>query len=126
MFLNHGSLLAAFGHSLLLRGRIRRGSRTGYEPMRISLKGLQREEEKSSFSGQAGRRRRKRPELQHVRGPLYTDPEKGACTVDYNKEIALKLLKSEGKTLERLYQEADEVSRTVMGEDIYIRGIVEF
>lgn len=94
--------------------------------MRISLKGLQREEEKSSFSGQAGRRRRKRPELQHVRGPLYTDPEKGACTVDYNKEIALKLLKSEGKTLERLYQEADEVRRTVMGEDIYIRGIVEF
>ena len=46
--------------------------------------------------------------------------------LDYKKDTALNLLGSEGQSTERLYQEADTVRRRVMGDEIYIRGIVEF
>jgi biotin synthase len=44
----------------------------------------------------------------------------------YSKESALKLLQSEGQALENLYSEADAARRREMGDEIYIRGIVEF
>jgi len=44
----------------------------------------------------------------------------------YTKEVALRLLKSEGQALKNLYREADEVRQHEMGDEIFIRGIVEF
>ena len=44
----------------------------------------------------------------------------------YTKDVALSLLKSEGKALENLYREADAIRHRKMGDEIYIRGIVEF
>jgi biotin synthase len=44
----------------------------------------------------------------------------------YTKDFALKLLESEGRVLENLYREADETRHREMGDDIFIRGIVEF
>lgn len=44
----------------------------------------------------------------------------------YTKDFALKLLSSEGQALTNLYREADAVRRENMGDDIFIRGIVEF
>jgi len=42
------------------------------------------------------------------------------------KAGALKLLRSTGEELRRLYRLADEVRRERMGDDVYLRGIVEF
>jgi biotin synthase len=44
----------------------------------------------------------------------------------YTKDVAFSLLKSEGKALENLYREADAIRHRKMGDEIYIRGIVEF
>lgn len=44
----------------------------------------------------------------------------------YTKEYALKLLNAEGDDLEKLYTEADRIRRQFMGDEIFIRGIVEF
>jgi biotin synthase len=46
--------------------------------------------------------------------------------MDYSKDIALKFLNSTGEELRELYRQADETRRQRMGDDIYIRGIVEF
>jgi biotin synthase len=46
--------------------------------------------------------------------------------IEYTKEPAVRLLKSTGDDLRRLYKLADEVRREQMGDDVYIRGIVEF
>jgi biotin synthase len=42
------------------------------------------------------------------------------------RDGALKLLKSEGEDLAQLYGEADRVRRENMGDEVYIRGIIEF
>jgi biotin synthase len=44
----------------------------------------------------------------------------------YTKDFALKLLRSEGQALINLYREADAVRCKNMGDEIFIRGIVEF
>ena len=44
----------------------------------------------------------------------------------YTRDLALKLLKSEDRALENLYREADAARRKEMGDEIFIRGIVEF
>jgi biotin synthase len=44
----------------------------------------------------------------------------------YTKETALRLLGSTGQELQQLYKLADEIRRERMGDDIYVRGIVEF
>lgn len=44
----------------------------------------------------------------------------------YTKDFALKLLQAEGKALRNLYSKADSVRREMMGDEVYIRGIVEF
>lgn len=44
----------------------------------------------------------------------------------YTKNRAIQLLRAEGEGLKALYQEADSVRRQFMGDDVYIRGIVEF
>ena len=44
----------------------------------------------------------------------------------YTKAEALKLLGSTGEELQHLYRLADEVRRERMGDDVYLRGIVEF
>jgi len=46
--------------------------------------------------------------------------------IEYTKETALRLLKSEGVELENLYREADSIRRWNMGDDVFIRGIIEF
>jgi len=46
--------------------------------------------------------------------------------LEYTRLFALKLLQSEGWALERLYSNADTVRRKKMGDDVFIRGIVEF
>ncbi|MBP1747356.1 MAG: hypothetical protein H6Q54_1971, partial [Deltaproteobacteria bacterium] len=38
----------------------------------------------------------------------------------YTKDVALSLLKSEGKALENLYREADAIRHRKMGDEIYI------
>ncbi|HOW53564.1 MAG TPA: [FeFe] hydrogenase H-cluster radical SAM maturase HydE [Syntrophorhabdaceae bacterium] len=45
---------------------------------------------------------------------------------EYTKERALGLLSAEGDALEDLYRHADMVRRNHMGEEVFIRGIVEF
>ncbi|HQE81317.1 MAG TPA: hypothetical protein PK444_11510 [Syntrophorhabdaceae bacterium] len=45
---------------------------------------------------------------------------------EYTKSRAIQLLKTEGEGLDALYQEADLIRRRFMGDDVYIRGIVEF
>ncbi|MBI4720570.1 MAG: [FeFe] hydrogenase H-cluster radical SAM maturase HydE [Chitinivibrionia bacterium] len=44
----------------------------------------------------------------------------------YTKDAALRLLASEGEDLLRLYQRADEVRKEKMGDEVFIRGIIEF
>ena len=46
--------------------------------------------------------------------------------MEYTKEEALRLLNAEGQELERLYDEADRIRRENMGDEVYIRGIIEF
>lgn len=46
--------------------------------------------------------------------------------MDYTKETALKHLKSEGQAQKALYERADSLRRQNMGDEIYIRAIVEF
>jgi biotin synthase len=46
--------------------------------------------------------------------------------LEYTKGVALSLLKSEDKAMENLYREADAIRHRKMGDEIYIRGIVEF
>ncbi|MCX5810349.1 MAG: [FeFe] hydrogenase H-cluster radical SAM maturase HydE [Proteobacteria bacterium] len=45
---------------------------------------------------------------------------------DHGKGSALSFLDSEGADLKRLYKEADRIRHIHMGEEIYIRGIIEF
>jgi biotin synthase len=44
----------------------------------------------------------------------------------YTREEAIRLLKAEGEELKGLYREADFIRRQNMGDDVFIRGIVEF
>ena len=46
--------------------------------------------------------------------------------MEYTKEEALRLLNAEGDEVERLYREADRIRREYMGDEVYIRGIIEF
>jgi len=48
--------------------------------------------------------------------------EEGAIS----KDTVIKLLKSEGDDLERLYARADGVRAEHMGDEVYVRGIIEF
>ena len=50
----------------------------------------------------------------------------GRNELKYTKDSALNLLKSEGQNLKDLYLEADAIRRQKMGDEIYIRAIVEF
>jgi biotin synthase len=50
----------------------------------------------------------------------------GRNELKYTKDSALNLLKSEGQNLEVMYLEADAIRRQKMGDEIYIRAIVEF
>jgi biotin synthase len=45
---------------------------------------------------------------------------------EYTRESIVQLLNSKGDKLERLYKEADRVRQEHMGDDIYLRGIIEF
>ncbi|MCX8110072.1 MAG: [FeFe] hydrogenase H-cluster radical SAM maturase HydE [Syntrophorhabdaceae bacterium] len=42
------------------------------------------------------------------------------------KDLVLSLLKSEGEDLKRLYEDADKLRQRYMGDEVYIRGIIEF
>jgi biotin synthase len=46
--------------------------------------------------------------------------------MDYTRETALRLLSSRGQDLDELYKRADQIRKERMGDDVYIRGIVEF
>jgi len=46
--------------------------------------------------------------------------------IEYTKEGAIQLLKAEGEELEELYREADSIRRQNVGDDVFIRGIIEF
>jgi biotin synthase len=61
--------------------------------------------------------------------PLQSLPAKYifcSMTCRYTREDALKLLASRGPDLHRLYEEADTVRREQMGDDVFVRGIIEF
>lgn len=45
---------------------------------------------------------------------------------EYAREAIIELLNSKGDKLERLYQEADRVRQEHMGDEVYLRGIIEF
>ncbi|MCX8022680.1 MAG: [FeFe] hydrogenase H-cluster radical SAM maturase HydE [Syntrophorhabdaceae bacterium] len=45
---------------------------------------------------------------------------------DSEKKAIIELLKSSGEDLDRLYREADETRRKYVGDEVYLRGIVEF
>ena len=49
-----------------------------------------------------------------------------AANIEYRKETALKLLASKGQELQKLYELADGIRRERMGDDVFVRGIVEF
>ncbi|HOV89513.1 MAG TPA: [FeFe] hydrogenase H-cluster radical SAM maturase HydE [Syntrophorhabdaceae bacterium] len=44
----------------------------------------------------------------------------------YTKEEIISLLQSQGADLDRLYKEADALRKKYMGDEVYIRGIIEF
>lgn len=44
----------------------------------------------------------------------------------FSKDRALLLLRTEGAAMERLYRDGDRIRKRYMGDEIYIRGIVEF
>ncbi|MCX7966441.1 MAG: [FeFe] hydrogenase H-cluster radical SAM maturase HydE [Syntrophorhabdaceae bacterium] len=44
----------------------------------------------------------------------------------YTKEYALELLNAKGDALDELYRKADEIRKRFMGDEVFIRGIVEF
>ncbi len=46
--------------------------------------------------------------------------------IAYTREEALLLLTIEGKEIEALYKRADTIRHEHMGDDVYIRGIIEF
>lgn len=46
--------------------------------------------------------------------------------IEYTRDGAIRLLKAEGEELEGVYCEADSIRRRNMGDDVFIRGIVEF
>lgn len=46
--------------------------------------------------------------------------------IAYSKENALRMLRSDGDDVRQLYHDADLIRKKCMGEDIYIRGIIEF
>ena len=46
--------------------------------------------------------------------------------VEYIRETIMQLLNSKGDKLERLYQEADRVRKECVGDEVYLRGIIEF
>jgi len=45
---------------------------------------------------------------------------------EYARETIMQLLNSKGDKLEPLYQEADRVRQEHMGDEVYLRGIIEF
>jgi len=45
---------------------------------------------------------------------------------EYGRETIIQLLNSKGDKLEPLYQEADRVRQEHMGDEVYLRGIIEF
>lgn len=45
---------------------------------------------------------------------------------EYTRQRALRFLVAEGEDLEELYRKADALRREKMGDDVYIRGIIEF
>ena len=47
-------------------------------------------------------------------------------TIMVDKRKAIDHLDARGKALENLYQEADTVRKAHMGDEVYIRGIIEF
>lgn len=47
-------------------------------------------------------------------------------SMEYTKEQALRLLQSQGEALADLYRWADEVRHETMGDEVYLRGIIEF
>ena len=49
-----------------------------------------------------------------------------ALNREYTREAALRFLMAEGKDLKELYRKADALRHEYMGDDIYIRGIIEY
>jgi biotin synthase len=45
---------------------------------------------------------------------------------EYARERALEMLAAEGGALDELYRHADVVRKNHMGDEVYIRGIIEF
>ena len=50
----------------------------------------------------------------------------GFGELDYSFESIMTLFGCKGEELEKLYEEADRIRQTFMGNEIYIRGIIEF
>lgn len=46
--------------------------------------------------------------------------------ISYTREEALRFLTAQGDKIEALYEKADAIRREYMGDDVYIRGIIEF
>ncbi len=46
--------------------------------------------------------------------------------IQYTRENAIWLLKAEGEKMKRLYEMADSIRRQYMGDEVFVRGIVEF
>lgn len=46
--------------------------------------------------------------------------------MSYDKDRALNLLRAEGQVLQELYRKADEIRAKQLGDEIYVRGIIEF
>jgi len=46
--------------------------------------------------------------------------------VEYTREKIMQLLNSKRDSLERLYQEADWLRQECVGDEVYLRGIIEF
>ena len=46
--------------------------------------------------------------------------------IEYTQEAALRLLMAQGKECDALYKEADSLRHKYMGDDVHIRGIIEF
>jgi biotin synthase-like enzyme len=46
--------------------------------------------------------------------------------VEYTREKIMQLLNSKRDSLERLYQEADWLRQEYVGDEVYLRGIIEF
>ncbi|MCX5817666.1 MAG: [FeFe] hydrogenase H-cluster radical SAM maturase HydE [Proteobacteria bacterium] len=54
------------------------------------------------------------------------DKQYGFAELDYSFERIMTLFGCKGEELEKLYKEADRIRQILMGNEIYIRGIIEF